>query len=132
LAAAPLAGCRDTIQTAAAPAGPAKRELTDAEKQTIAHAVSMKMNVADGSTRFLWAQLIVKARDGAADYCGLVSGKYVQTSDDGYSKFYVQLTYGDGQTLSAVNVRAMGEDETSRDVADSLCQRYGYGDLSAR
>jgi len=71
LSAVTLAGCRETPQSAAV-AGPAKRELTDVEKQTVVHAVSLKVKDVDPG-RFVWPPLIVKTRDGGMDYCGALS-----------------------------------------------------------
>ncbi len=116
------------LRAAAAP----RRALTADEKQAIAKAVAYKLKDPDGA-KFIWAPLVVNTRDGVTDYCGLVNGKNSYGGYSGYDKFYVQLGYGAGGKLAAVDVRMIAEanDDISQDATTSICIQYGYGTLSA-
>ncbi len=112
-----------TRESIAAP----RRELTDAEKESISEAVTLKMK--DSNHReFKWVPLVVRSRDNVTDFCGLVRGNDIDDEYVGFSKYYAQLTFDRHGTLSKVNVLAIAKIKSDDvpTVVDSICIQDGY------
>ena len=88
-----------TAESAAAP----RRVLTEAEKQTISEAVSLKTEV-QGSDPFIWAPLVVRTHDKATDFCGIVRNPNGFAGKPSYSKYLARLHFDRTGKLSNVDV----------------------------
>jgi hypothetical protein len=133
-----LAGCDSTISNLLLPMEPTResiaaprRELTGAEKESISEAVMLKMG--DSPHReFRWFTLVIRPHDHVIDFCGLVSGddiagEYGNTGTD-LRKYYAQLTFDHGGTLSNVDVISIGrsKNDNAPTMVDSICIQDGY------
>jgi hypothetical protein len=112
-----------TAESAAAP----RRALTEAEKQTISEAVSLKAEV-QGSDAFTWAPLVVRTHDGATDFCGIVRNPNGFAGKPSYSKYVARLRFNSAGKLSNVNVASIIKlkDDNIPTSVDSICMRDGY------
>ncbi len=108
----------------------ARRDLTLAEK--IALAGSLAQTFKDpSSAQFKWMPVVLIERDGITDYCGLVNGRNSYGGYAGYQKFYAQLVKNPKSEFTRGFVQATASDNVSTQVVEGLCDRYGYGNLSA-
>jgi hypothetical protein len=132
-----LAGCESTVSNLWLPMEPTqesvaapRRELTDAEKETISEAVALKLKDAK-NREFIWAPLVVKPRGHVASFCGLVKGNDVDDEYIGFSKYNVNLTFDDRGKLAKVEVRSIAKSKIDEPptVVDSVCMQDGYGGL---
>lgn len=131
LASSLLTGCMSdlllpmepTAESAAAP----RRALTEAEKQTISEAVSLKTEV-QGSDAFIWAPLVVRTHDRATDFCGIVRSPNGFAGKPSYSKYLARLRFDGAGKLSNVNVVSIIKikDDNIPTSVDSICMRDGY------
>lgn len=131
LASSLLTGCMSnlllpmepTAESAAAP----RRALTEAEKHTISEAVSLKTEV-QGSDAFIWAPLVVRTRDRATDFCGIVRSPNGFAGKPSYSKYLARLHFGRTGKLSNVDVVSIIniKDDNIPTSVDSICVRDGY------
>jgi hypothetical protein len=135
-----LTGCDPNISNPLLPMEPTRdsiaaprRELTDAEKDSISEAVAIKME--DSPHRdFRWFPLVVRPHDNVIDYCGLVSGDDIageyNNNDHGadFRKYYAQLTFDRRGSLSKVNVISIGQSKYEHliTMVDSICIQDGY------
>ena len=112
-----------TAESAAAP----RRALTEAEKQTISEAVSLK-TVVQGSDAFIWAPLVVRTQDRATDFCGIVRSPNGFAGRPSYSKYLARLHFGRTGKLSNVDVVSIIniKDDNIPTSVDSVCVRDGY------
>jgi hypothetical protein len=118
-----------TRESIAAP----RRQLTEAEKDTISQAVMLKLG--DSAHRdFKWFPLVIRSHDQLVDYCGLVSGEYVvgeyniQNYDAEFREYYAQLTIDRRGSLSKVNIVSIGNSRSENIPTriDSICIQDGY------
>ena len=131
LASSLLTGCMSdlllpmepTAESAAAP----RRALTEAEKQTISEAVSLKTEV-QGSDAFIWAPLVVRTHDRATDFCGIVRSPNGFAGRPSYSKYLARLRFDGAGKISNVNVVSIIKlkDDNIPTSLDSICIRDGY------
>jgi hypothetical protein len=116
---------RPSGQTAIA----ARRNLTDAEKETIVSAIKQQMNDVTLTT-VTWPPLILLSRAGITDYCGAV--KTLERT----LGFYAQLIFPQADPrnkLSRVSftIIAMPDSPDGNYVVGTACLRYGYGSVAA-
>jgi hypothetical protein len=112
-----------TAESAAAP----RRTLTEAEKQTISEAVSLKTEV-QGNDAFIWTPLVVRTRDKATDFCGIVRNPNGFAGKPSYSKYLARLRFDRTGKLSNVDVVSITniKDDNMPTSVDSVCVRDGY------
>jgi hypothetical protein len=112
-----------TAESAAAP----RRALTEAEKQTISEAVSLKTEV-QGSDAFIWAPLVVRTHDKTTDFCGIVRNPNGFAGKPGYSKYLARLRFDGAGKLSNVEVLSITniKGDNIPTSVDSACVRDGY------
>lgn len=132
-----LAGCEPTVSPLLLPMEPSeessvapRRELTDAEKDMISDAVTLKLKEAS-HREFKWAPLVVRSHDQVTDFCGLVSGNDIDGDYSGFSKYYARLTFDGSGKLSKVDVRMIAKSKLDQlpTELDSICMGDGYGVL---
>ena len=131
LASSLLTGCMSnlllpmepTAESAAAP----RRVLTEAEKQTISEAVSLKTQV-QGTDAFTWAPLVVRTHDRAIDFCGIVRNPTGFAGRPSYSKYLSRLRFDSAGKLSNVSVVSIIKlkDDNIPTSLDFICIQDGY------
>jgi hypothetical protein len=129
LASSLLTGCMSTLpmeptrESAAAP----RRPLTEAEKQAISEAVSLKTEV-QGNDAFIWTPLVVRTRDRATDFCGIVRNPSGFAGKPSYSKYLARINFDRAGKLSNVDVVSIIniKDDNIPTSVDSICIQDGY------
>jgi hypothetical protein len=104
-----------------------RRELTEAEKGAISKAVALKLEKVD-RREFQWSPLVVRARDHATDYCGMVSMDNPNNGETVFRQYYAKLTFDRRGTLSKVDVVSIDDLHSSGipTTIDSICRQGGY------
>jgi len=134
-----LGGCEPTGSALLLPMEPdeesvaaPRRELTDAEKDSISDAVAAKLKPA-AHREFKWAPLVLRSRDRATDFCGLASGNDVDGDYSGFSKYFARLTFDEHGKLEKIDVRMIAKSRSDYlpTALDSICMQAGYGGLPA-
>ena len=104
-----------------------RRELTEAEKETIGDAVLHKLG--DTNRSFRWGPLVLQSHDHLTDYCGLV-GEYVLAPQlhEIFRRYYAQLSFDRHGKLASVDVVSIDDPrvEALPTEADSICIQGGY------
>ncbi len=107
-------------ESAPPPSGLGQRELTLAEKKTIANAIAPSLRDA-AAAQYRWPK-IQNAADGAANYCGTVNAKSPYPAYNGRQAFIVSATVSGGKISSAVvGLIAGGKDV---EIVRSMCKKY--------
>jgi hypothetical protein len=129
-----LAACEPTGSSIFLPMEPTqasidarRRELTEAEKETISDAVMAKLQ--DTSHRdFRWEKLILRSHDHVMDYCALVSELDLGEKHASYRRFYAQLGFDRRGKLANVDVVSIDSalPPPLPSTADSICIQGGY------
>lgn len=116
-----------SAESAAAP----RRALTDAEKETISDAVSLAMK-DQRPQEFIWAPLVVRINDGAADFCGAVKLPNGFAGKTEYGKYYAKLKFDGTGKVSKVDVMSFAKikDDNIPTAVDSICMQDGYSVLA--
>ena len=106
--------------SAAAPSGLAKRELTPAEKKIIANAIAPSIRDA-ATAQYRWPKL-QNVPDGPVNYCGMVNAKSPYAPYNGRQAFIVSATVSNGKISSAVvGLVAGGKDF---EIVRNMCKKY--------
>ena len=98
-----------------------KRDLTQAEKEVVSHAVGLSVS-NPGSAQYRWPQ-IPSTEDGAINYCGMVNAKSPYPAYSGWQAYIVEGKISGGVLTSAVvGLIAGGKDV---EIVRKMCRKYG-------
>ena len=129
-----LAACSGLNQPTATVTSASKRELTTAEKLSIAPVLSSGLK-DPSADQFKWMPVILTERDGITDYCGLVNGKNSYGGYAGFVRFYAHLTKNEKGQFVKAELRAIEPPNRETNFIDprwlnGICEQFGYDDFS--
>ncbi len=122
----------DQSPTGTVPALQEMRDLTAAERSSLADSLASSLNQPE-SAKFQWAK-VPKAPVGPSfEYCGMVNVKNNRGSYDGMQPFLATITTWNGNiTGGAIAAINTGNREENREVIPRLCRQKGLNPYEAK
>ena len=112
------------------------RELTPAEKLSLSKNISQSLKDAE-SARFKWMPVVLREREGATHYCGLVNAKNSYGGYTGFMRFWAALYKDDVEGLTKNKILAIEKESDHvpniffvTRWLNGVCEDYGYVDFS--
>jgi hypothetical protein len=108
------------LEACATSSGLGQRELTPAEKEIIANAITPSLRDA-AAAQYQWPK-IQNTANGPVNYCGIVNSKSPYPAYSGRQAFIVSATVTGGKVSSAVVVLVAGGKDV--EIVRNKCRKY--------